>query len=66
MAAGFDEAAARAAPDDPDVKADLKRRVEASVGRQVFGSPTFIVDGEMFWGSDRTHIIDRWLETGGW
>lgn len=65
-AAGFDEGAARAAPDDPAVKQDLKDRVRAAIDRGIFGSPTFIVDGEMFWGSDRTHIIDRWLETGGW
>jgi 2-hydroxychromene-2-carboxylate isomerase len=64
--AGFDPDAARAAPDDPAVKQDLKDRAGASVARGIFGSPTFIVDGEMFWGSDRTHIIDRWLETGGW
>jgi len=66
LAAGFGEAEARAAPDDPAVKEDLKRRCETSIERGIFGSPTFIVDGEMFWGSDRTHIIDRWLETGGW
>jgi len=66
VAAGFDEKAARAAPDDPSVKQDLEDRVQASIDRGVFGSPTFIVDGEMFWGSDRTHVIDRWLEAGGW
>ncbi|WP_416899109.1 MAG: 2-hydroxychromene-2-carboxylate isomerase [Minwuia sp.] len=66
VAAGFDETDARAAPDDEAVKQDLKQRIEASIGRGIFGSPTFIVDGEMFWGSDRTHVIDRWLETGGW
>jgi 2-hydroxychromene-2-carboxylate isomerase len=66
VAAGFDKDAAHAAPDEPEVKKDLKYRSEASIKRGIFGSPTFVVDGEMFWGSDRTHIIDRWLETGGW
>lgn len=66
LAAGFDRDGAHAAPDEPEVKDDLKRRAQASVDRGIFGSPTFVVDGEMFWGSDRTHIIDRWLETGGW
>jgi 2-hydroxychromene-2-carboxylate isomerase len=26
-----------------------------------FGTPTFIVDGEMFWGSDRIDQLDHWL-----
>ncbi|WP_417515528.1 2-hydroxychromene-2-carboxylate isomerase [Minwuia sp.] len=66
VAAGFDEAEARAAPDDPAVKDMLKEAATRSVERGIFGSPTFFIDGEQFWGSDRTHIIDRWLETGGW
>lgn len=66
VAAGFDEKAARAAPDDSAVRRDLEGRVQASIDRGIFGSPTFIVDGEMFWGSDRTQLIDRWLEAGGW
>lgn len=66
VAAGFDERAARAAPDDAAVKQDLRDRVQAAIDRGIFGSPSFVVDGELFWGSDRTHVIDRWLETGGW
>lgn len=66
VAAGFDEKAARTAPDDPAVKQDLENRVRISIDRGVFGSPTFIVDGEMFWGADRAHVVDRWLEAGGW
>lgn len=66
VAAGFDLEKAKAALADQTVKDDLKQRTEASIALGVFGSPTFVVDGEMFWGSDRSHIIDRWLETGGW
>lgn len=66
IAAGFDGEAARAALDDAAVAADLDGRVKTAIERGVFGSPTFFVDGEMFWGSDRTHVIDRWLEAGGW
>lgn len=66
VSAGFDEPDARAAPGDPEIKDELRRRVQASIDRGVFGSPTFLVDGEMFWGSDRVHVIDRWLERGGW
>lgn len=50
-----------------DEPADLLRAdVEASLKAGVFGSPTVIVDGELFWGIDKFEQIQRWLETGGW
>lgn len=30
-----------------------------------FGTPTFLVDGEMFWGADRIAQMDRWLAARG-
>lgn len=30
---------------------------------KAFGTPTFIVDGEMFGGADRIDHIDRWLSS---
>lgn len=30
--------------------------------RGVFGVPTFIVDGEQFWGNDRLPLLERYLE----
>ncbi|MDD2545819.1 MAG: DsbA family protein [Burkholderiaceae bacterium] len=38
----------------------------AAVAQGVWGTPTFVVDGEMFWGSDRIAQVDAWLEQGGW
>jgi len=35
------------------VKDRLRAKNDAAIERSVFGSPTFIVDGEMFWGADR-------------
>jgi len=58
--------AARAAIDDPAIKAALKRENEQGIARGVFGSPFVIVDGESFWGFDRFDQVDRWLATGGW
>ncbi|MCW5652567.1 2-hydroxychromene-2-carboxylate isomerase [Hydrogenophaga sp.] len=54
-AAGSDEAAAL-----------LRADVEASLQAGVFGSPTVVVDGEMFWGLDKLDQLDRWLTRGGW
>jgi 2-hydroxychromene-2-carboxylate isomerase len=48
------------------VKQALRRRVDDAIAAGVFGVPTFIVDGEMFWGTDRLPMLERWVETGGW
>ena len=28
----------------------------------VFGSPTYVIDGELFWGQDRIEFLDRYLK----
>jgi 2-hydroxychromene-2-carboxylate isomerase len=63
--AGVDAKAARAAIDDPAIKAALKSEVEHAMARGVFGSPFLFVDGEPFWGLDRFDQVERWLTTGG-
>ena len=63
---GLDRAELEAALGDPALKDALRQAVERAIGRGVFGSPTFAVDGEMFWGNDRLEMLDRWLASGGW
>jgi 2-hydroxychromene-2-carboxylate isomerase len=63
--AGCNHDGARAAIDDPAIKDQLKRNVEAAIAAGVFGSPFIIVDGEPFWGIDRFDQIERWLASGG-
>jgi 2-hydroxychromene-2-carboxylate isomerase len=55
-----------AAIGDPAVKEKLKRETADAIARGVFGSPIFVVDGELFWGADRLWMIKRWIERGGW
>ena len=62
----IDPAELTAAIETDAVKDALKRHVQHSIDKGVFGAPTFIVDGELFWGADRLYQVDRWLETGGW
>jgi 2-hydroxychromene-2-carboxylate isomerase len=50
----------------PEIKALAKARSNEAIGRGVFGSPWFFVDGEPFWGWDRMPMIDHWLTRGGW
>jgi 2-hydroxychromene-2-carboxylate isomerase len=61
---GLERAAARAAIDDAAIKDALRREVETSIARGVFGSPFVFVDGEPFWGIDRFEQIERWLAQG--
>ncbi len=61
VAAGFDPREALAMLDDPEVKAELKRVTEEAVARGIFGAPSFIVDGELFWGNDRLLFVEQQL-----
>ena len=48
----------------PEAKARLRRVCDDAVAHGVFGAPSFVVDGEPFWGNDRRDQIERWLERG--
>lgn len=41
-----------------EVKAELTRATEEAVARGVFGAPTFVVDGELYWGQDRLVLVE--------
>jgi 2-hydroxychromene-2-carboxylate isomerase len=62
--AGFDAAAFMALVADPEVKADLIARTEASVARGTFGAPTFFVGPQMFFGQDRLDFVKEALAAG--
>ena len=61
VAAGFDPREALTMLDDPEVKAELKQVTEEAVARGIFGAPSFIVDGELFWGNDRLTFVEEQL-----
>ncbi len=63
---GLDPAEVLSALQRPEVKERLKAINDEALGKGVFGSPFFLVDGEPFWGHDRLDQVDRWLATGGW
>ncbi len=56
---GFDEANFRAGLDAPEVKDELKRVTQEAVEQGVFGVPSFLVGGELFWGHDRMDYVRR-------
>jgi 2-hydroxychromene-2-carboxylate isomerase len=44
-----------------EVKDSLRRNTEEAAGAGVFGVPTFVVDGETFWGNDSVDFFKAWL-----
>jgi len=61
---GIDGEALMQAAQAPEMKDELRQRVEEAVAFGVFGAPTIVVDGEVFWGNDRLPQIERWLASG--
>lgn len=55
--AGLDAAAYGARIQDPEVKQALIAATAEAVERGVFGAPTMIVDGELFFGQDRLDFV---------
>jgi 2-hydroxychromene-2-carboxylate isomerase len=57
---------------DPAVKAHLQANTEAAVAVGVFGVPSFVVDGRVFWGADalpmlRAYLLgDPWFQGDAW
>ena len=49
---------------DPEVKAKLQTATTEAIENGVFGAPTSIVDGHLFWGQDRMDMVEKAL--GGW
>jgi 2-hydroxychromene-2-carboxylate isomerase len=59
---GYEGAALLAAERSAPVQ-ELYRRFSAEAETLgVFGAPTFVIDGELFWGQDRLEFVDRRLD----
>ena len=56
---GFDAAALLARTQEAAVKDRLLKNTEESVGRGTFGSPTFFVGNEIFFGKDRLRDVEE-------
>ncbi len=59
--AGLDGHALVARTSEPKIKQRLKDETEAAVSQGVFGVPTMIVEGELFWGADQLPFIEAVL-----
>ena len=59
--AGFDGKALLARARQPDIAATRAGFAEAAAAAGVFGAPTFVIEGEHFWGQDRLDFVERKL-----
>ncbi len=65
LESGFDAERFGALVQDPDVKARLLDNTERSVERGTFGSPTFFVGDEIFFGKDRLRDVEEMILATG-
>lgn len=58
---GHDAPALTAKANEPEVRTAYEALTEEAIARGVFGAPTYVYKGELFWGQDRLDFLDRAL-----
>jgi len=58
---GQDAEALGARAQAPEISARYAALTKEAIDRGVFGAPSYLVDGELFWGQDRLDFLDRKL-----
>jgi 2-hydroxychromene-2-carboxylate isomerase len=53
-------------PDGDEVKAELRANTDAALAAGVFGVPSFVLDGRVFWGLDALPMLRDALAGGAW
>jgi 2-hydroxychromene-2-carboxylate isomerase len=49
---------------EPETLESYKALTEEALERDVFGAPSYVYEGELFWGQDRLDMLDRALAEG--
>lgn len=62
--AGHDARAMLAAARSEDITAAYAANAREAIDRSVFGAPTYVLNGEPFWGQDRLDLLADALEQG--
>jgi 2-hydroxychromene-2-carboxylate isomerase len=63
-AVGLDSAPLMTMAQGDTTEALYALNLENAVAADVFGSPAYVVDGEVFWGQDRLELLDDALRSG--
>jgi len=45
----------------PAAQAAVDAHTQAAIDAGVFGAPSYVIDGEIFWGQDRLDFLERRL-----
>jgi 2-hydroxychromene-2-carboxylate isomerase len=61
---GFDSASILAGAQSEAIRAAYERNRLDAIGIGVFGAPSYVLDGEIFWGQDRLDLLDDALASG--
>jgi 2-hydroxychromene-2-carboxylate isomerase len=61
LESGFDAERLEELVQDPEIKARLLENTQRSVARGSFGSPTFFVGEEIFFGKDRLRDVEEMI-----
>ncbi|MGO8834727.1 MAG: 2-hydroxychromene-2-carboxylate isomerase [Roseiarcus sp.] len=62
--AGFDPDATLRRADSAESRAAYERNRLEAIAAGAFGSPCYVLDGEVFWGQDRLELLDDALASG--
>ena len=62
QAVGLDGAGLLAAAEDPAIAGQYQAFTDEAIERVVFGSPTYVVDGDMFYGQDHLEMLEQALQ----
>ncbi|BBU30328.1 2-hydroxychromene-2-carboxylate isomerase [Burkholderia sp. THE68] len=57
-AAGFDADALFSAAGDSSIEEEYRRYTEQAIAAGAFGSPSYVYNGELFWGQDRLSFLE--------
>lgn len=60
-AIGLDGAALLARAETPEVEAEWEANKAEAIALGIFGTPTYVLDGVIYWGQDRLDFLDRAL-----
>jgi 2-hydroxychromene-2-carboxylate isomerase len=55
---GMDGKALLAATETAEVQAEYQANTEEAMAIGVFGAPTYVFEGELFWGQDRIDMLE--------
>jgi 2-hydroxychromene-2-carboxylate isomerase len=64
-AAGQDAGRVQALSESDEVKDALKQQTQRALDRGIFGAPSFVIGGELFWGDDRLEAALDWAVARG-